>query len=665
MEYATLGKTGLRVSRLGFGCMRLPMKSDREVDRDKAIPLLRRAVKLGVNYFDSAVMYGAGDSQRVIGEALEDVRDKVILSTKNHLYDKTDKAAWWKNLEDSLELMRTDYIDVYHFHDMNYETFERGVAGDDGLYQEMLKAKDQGLIRHIAHSFHGSLESLKKCIDTGLFESITVQYNLLDQSMEEGIAYAAEHHMGIVIMGPVGGGRLGFPSDKAAALVGQVKSTPELALRFVLSNPNVTLALSGMSTMQMLEENVATAAASGALSEQDHREIEAAVQERKELTGLYCTGCNYCMPCPEGVDIPANFTILNLERVFGLTEHARSQYARLTGKAALCRLCGQCLEKCPQNLDIPTRLGEAVAMLDERAGTVGGWGELLGAESADDGKVALKLRFHVKNFCPDAQKDLSVRITPHRNEQVNPGSFQFKAFKPYARRYKDVELLVSSHIEGLSLDTLLETGDARTLEHLHYVLTTAPKVKGYELGAPRLGRSIIHVPSPFHPVHGADQGPKGHSFDFAAAWDDDNLYVWADVDDDLLFPAREPIKGRARADHLRLFLDGRRSSEIGRRARGDGIIDISIYPCVEDPSKSQVIASNDTQVPAIITLTPTGYCVDCAIPWEAFSQVGRPDVIGLDLMQVSHDADGNEALRMTWTGPMRRRPAARGRLLMV
>ena len=180
MQYITLGKTGLKVSRLGFGCMRLPMKTQSEVDRDLAIPMLHRGVELGITYFDTAVGYCSGDSQRVLGEAMEGMRDRIIISTKNHHYDKNDKKGWWKNLEDSLERIRTDHIDIYNYHGMNFERFESAVDGEDGLYREVLKAKELGMIRHICHSFHGTLESLKKCIDTGQFEVVTLQYNLLD-----------------------------------------------------------------------------------------------------------------------------------------------------------------------------------------------------------------------------------------------------------------------------------------------------------------------------------------------------------------------------------------------------------------------------------------------------------------------------------------------------
>ncbi len=619
MEYTTLGKTGLKVSRLGFGCMRLPMESG-SVNRELAIPMLHRAVELGITYFDTAVMYCGGDSQRALGEAMEGMRDKVVLSTKNHHYDKADKAGWWKNLEDSLKFLRTDVIDVYNFHGMNFETYERCVEGDDGLLKEVLKAKEQGMVRHICHSFHGSLQSLKNVIDLGIFESVTLQYNLLDQSLEEGIAYAHEHNVGVTVMGPVGGGRLGFPSDKAAELVGEVKSTPELALRFVLSNPGVCVALSGMSTMQQLEENVATVAKSGGLSEEDHKQIEAAVQERKQLGGLYCTGCNYCMPCPDGVDIPANFEIVNLERIFGLTDHAKSRYAALTGKAALCRLCGKCVEKCPQDLDIPARLAETVAVLDERAGCLTGWSEVLGAEPTADEMLKVRLRYNLKNFTDEAYAKVKVAVQSHGEDQVQPGSFQLSNVKAYARRHKDLEVLVRPPLETLSLDARINFDGASTVEQLHFVMATAERGKRFGLRS-RAGR-VIHVPGAIHPAQAAPGKLKDHGFDFAAAYDDDNLYVWVDVDDDLIYAAKEELIGWKWADRLTIFLDGRKPSVIGRGGYEAGVMSIGIHPSAEEGAEPQVRVSNRSkEVETSVARTATGYRVDCAVPWKVFSQV--------------------------------------------
>lgn len=668
MQYTVLGKTGLKVSRLGFGCMRLPMKSSNEVDRELAIPMLHRAVELGITYFDTAVGYCGGDSQRVLGEAMEAMRDKVVLSTKNPHYVRDDKDGWWKNLNDSLERLRTDHIDVYNFHGMNFERYEAAVDGDDGLYKEVLKAREQGMVRHICHSFHGSLESLKKCVDTGLFESVTLQYNLLDQSLEEGIAYLADHGMGVTVMGPVGGGRLGYPSGKAQEIAGEVKSTPELALRFVLSNPNVCIALSGMSTMQQLEENVATVSETGELSREDHARIEAAVEERKKLAGLYCTGCNYCLPCPDAVDIPANFEILNLERVFGLSEHARSRYAALGGKAALCRQCGKCVELCPQELDIPTRLGEAVALLDERSGSIAGWGEIRGVQSAKDGLVGLKMRYQIKNFTDQDYETVDVKLHAHGEEQISPESFQFNGVKGFARRHKDIELRVATPVDALSIDSLIAFDGSHTFEHLYHILASAYRAPDFGSGSEKPPGPVVHVPGPMHPVHVSEQSLKHHSFDFAVGYDDQSLVVWADVEEDLLYPITERGSGRLRADLLRIFLDGRQSREIGLGGYTDNVMHVSICPPPRGETEPYIRTSREVEVETTVTLTSLGYRLGCRIPWKAFCQErSAPALIGFDLALLSHDAEGKQVLRLSWTGreDQERNTASFGKLLLA
>ncbi len=671
MQYTVLGRTGLEVSRLGFGCMRLPMKSDTQIDRGLAIPMLHRAVELGITYFDTAVGYCAGDSQRVLGEAMESMRDRVVLSTKNHHYDKTDKDGWWRNLNDSLERLRTDHIDVYNFHGMNYERFEAAVDGEDGLYREVLKAKEQGMVRHICHSFHGSLDSLKKCVETGLFESVTVQYNLLDQSLEEGIAFAAEHGMGVVIMGPVGGGRLGYPTGKAQEIAGEVKSTPELALRFVLSNPAVNVALSGMSTMEQLEENVETVANLGELTPEDHRRIEAAVEERKKLAGLYCTGCNYCMPCPDNVDIPANFEILNLDRVFGLSDHARTRYATLGGKAALCRQCGKCVELCPQELDIPARLGEAVSLLDERSGSVAGWGELTGGSAAADGMLSLRLRYHVKNFTESTFSRVRVSLRSHREEQIAPAEFDFSTLKGFGRRHRDITVTTTPPMESLSVDSVVTFDDSHTIEHLSYAVVTASKRAGGKSNDSLLERPaspLVHVPSAIHPVHLSKQGPSAHSYDFALDYDDGSLYLWVEVEDDMKFLAETAPTGRIRADYFRVFFDGRAKDRLGLGGYGDGVFHVTVCPPADSGIDAWVVVSNGEEVSARTERTPFGYILGCAIPWSAFGgDNGAREVMAFDAVLVSHDADGNEQVRLSWTGreQQERDTSTFGRLVLI
>jgi uncharacterized protein len=366
MLYRTLGKTGLRVSQLGFGAMRLPMQGEGKgarVDRDLAIPMMHRAFAAGVNYIDTAVMYCNDDSQRAVGEALRGWRDKIVVSTKNH-YFGADEKEWWGNLVNSLDRLQTDHIDIYNHHGINWKSYTEQVVPRVGKW--MQKAKDQGLIRHICTSFHDAPSVLPRLVDAGYVEVITLQYNLLDRRLEDGIAYAHDKGVGVVVMGPVGGGRLGVRSDVFAELLPQVKRVPELALRFVLSNADVSVALSGMSTMPQVEENLAVASDPLSLTEADRTAIRVHLARLEQMAGLYCTGCGYCLPCDSGVDIPGVFERYNVGRIYGIWDDARKTYRWLQkGKKSgeFCTECGLCLDKCPQLLPIPDLLKEAHAAL--------------------------------------------------------------------------------------------------------------------------------------------------------------------------------------------------------------------------------------------------------------------------------------------------------------
>ncbi|MBC7288975.1 MAG: aldo/keto reductase, partial [Armatimonadetes bacterium] len=280
-----------------------------------------------------------------------------------------------ERLEQSLTNLGVDYIDFYVLvHDVRWQTFEEKFKNPGQGLEAALKAREEGLIHHFTFSSHDTPENIRKLIDTGLFEGMIVQYNLLDRRIEDVIAYAHEKGMGVQVMGPVGGGRLGMPSHRLQSVVPGTTSTVELALRFVISNPHVTTAMSGMSTMEQVEENCRIAANAGPLSEEERLAVLKMLDENKRLAELYCTGCGYCMPCPNGVGIPQCFEAMILEKVWGLTQLAKHRYRHIQEghvkwqdqvvKAAdACVECGQCEEKCPQSIPIIKQLKETHATL--------------------------------------------------------------------------------------------------------------------------------------------------------------------------------------------------------------------------------------------------------------------------------------------------------------
>ncbi|NQU41688.1 aldo/keto reductase [bacterium] len=366
MLYRQLGRTGLKVSQLGFGAMRLPMSGEGDravVNRELAVPMIHRAFEAGVNYIDSAVGYCNHDSQRAVGDALKGWRDKIVVSTKNPDYSG-DEKSWWPNLEHSLERLQVDTIDIYNHHGLNWARWTEVV--EPKISKWMQRAKDQGLIRHICFSTHDTPEGLMKLIDLGYADVVTLQYNILDRKFEDCIAHAHESGMGVVVMGPVGGGRLGESSEVLDSMLPQVKRVPELALRFVLSNPNVSLALSGMSMMQQVEENVQVTTDSTPLSKKDKTIIAEQLERLASMADLYCTGCLYCMPCPSHVNIARIFQLYNQGRVYGIWDHARRAYRSMMnapeGKrsdVSACTECAACETQCPQNIPIRQQLKQA------------------------------------------------------------------------------------------------------------------------------------------------------------------------------------------------------------------------------------------------------------------------------------------------------------------
>ncbi len=372
MQYRDFGNSGVKVSALGFGAMRLPqerIKGKSQIKQEKSVEIIQRAFELGVNYVDTAYNYNEGESELAVGKALKGWRERVYLSTKMPTWIVEKKDDYRCFLEEQLERLKVEYIDFYHFHFLNEDNFKNIVLKYD-LLREARKAKDEGLIKHISFSSHDRPEFMKRIIDIGIFESLLCQYNLLDRSNEEVMAYAKSKGLGVAVMGPVGGGRLASSGILKEILAGSVKSTPELALRFVLANENVSVALSGMGSIRMVEENVRVASLSRPLSNEELQTIETFIKERRKKEEIICNMCEYCQPCPSQVAISRIFELMNYYRVYGLKEYARKQYQDIgmgtldsgekdeREKADACTECGRCEEQCPQKIEIIEKLKE-------------------------------------------------------------------------------------------------------------------------------------------------------------------------------------------------------------------------------------------------------------------------------------------------------------------
>jgi len=378
MIYRDFGKTGKKISAVGFGCMRLPeikiaemteeQKRAREglswyeaqrddsfvVDEEKTIPMLKAAYDAGINYFDTAQFYCHFRSQAALGKAVKLMdRAKVMIATKIPMDEVNGTADFRRMLEMQLKLLDMDYIDFYHFHGISKQRFDEKII-KFGLKKEVQKALDEGIIKHMSFSFHGETKDLPYIVETfEIFSSVLLQYNLLDRSNEKNIDYLAEKGLGVAVMGPVGGGRLSVPSELSEKLLGRNFSTPELALRFVLGNKNVSCAVSGMRDMEMLEKNLEIANIKEPMTADDFKKAALMMEELKKLSDLYCTGCNYCMPCPKEINIPYVFNAYTYHNVYGLTAQAKNMWNSKKGTpVSECTGCKACEEKCPQKIKV-------------------------------------------------------------------------------------------------------------------------------------------------------------------------------------------------------------------------------------------------------------------------------------------------------------------------
>ena len=322
MEYRTLGKTGLQISRMGFGG--IPIQ---KIDKDGTRELMRKLLDAGVNYIDTARGYTV--SEEYLGYALEGIREHFVLATKS--MGRT-KEAMEKDIATSLQNLRTDYIDLYQIHNPNAKALEE-VLAPGGALEALQEAKAQGKIGHIGITLH-SVDLFRQAVDFDWVETIMFPYNIVETQGEDLIAKCAEKNIGFICMKPLAGGAI----DDATT-----------ALRFVASNPNVTVVIPGMAEEKEIAQNVAATANTEPLTAAEQAKI---TEIRDSLGTNFCRRCNYCAPCTAGINIPMMFLIEGYYSRYKLEEWARGRYAGLEKTSADCIGCGVCETRCPYNLPI-------------------------------------------------------------------------------------------------------------------------------------------------------------------------------------------------------------------------------------------------------------------------------------------------------------------------
>ena len=335
MEYRTLGKTGLRISRMGFGG--IPIQ---RIDAEGTKLLLKKMAEQGINYIDTARGYTV--SEEYIGYGLEGLRDKFVLATKSM---SRTKEAMASDIETSLRNLRTDYIDLYQVHNPNMDQLEQ-VTGKGGALEALMEAKDAGKIGHIGITAH-STAVFEKALELDWVETVMFPYNIVESQGEELIRRCAEKKIGFIAMKPLAGGAIEDSS---------------LALRYVCSNPDMTVVIPGMAEISELETNIAACENTAPLSEEEQERIE---NVRGQLGTDFCRRCNYCAPCTVGIDIPSAFLFAGYLQRYNLAEWGKSRYSTLKVKASACIGCGECETRCPYHLPIREKLKQCAKDMGE------------------------------------------------------------------------------------------------------------------------------------------------------------------------------------------------------------------------------------------------------------------------------------------------------------
>jgi len=363
VRYAKFGRLDWKASALGFGCMRLPKTGKPEiVDEPEAIRMIRRAIDGGVNYVDTAWGYHGGASEIVLGKALRDgYRSRVRIATKLPPWEVTTAADFDRLCNTQLKKLQVDHVDLYLLHALGRKTWD--TVHSLGVLEWAERAMADGRIGCLGFSFHDELPVFKEIVDA--YDGWTfcqIQYNYMDESTQagtEGLRYAAGRGLAVVVMEPILGGNLAHPPDAIQRLWDtspRKRTAADWALHWLWNRPEVTVVLSGMTTMEQVEQNLASvdAAAPGAMGAEELELVRHAAETYRALRPIPCTRCDYCLPCPSGVSIPHNLGLYNTAVMYN--QHAGMKRAYLATKeaerASACTECRQCEEKCPQKIVI-------------------------------------------------------------------------------------------------------------------------------------------------------------------------------------------------------------------------------------------------------------------------------------------------------------------------
>ncbi len=365
MQYRAFGKSGERVSALGFGCMRLPLTNPAKpesIDIVQVRKMVDYAIEHGINYYDTAYGYHEQRSEPVMGEILEGLRQKILLATKLPVWFVNEQKDMERLLQEQMRRLRTDYLDMYLLHALNAKSFQSIQSFD--VFSFLDQKKKEGAIRFAGFSFHDELPVFKEIIDAYNWDFCQIQLNYMDTNYQagiEGLHYAASKGIAVIIMEPLKGGKLSLPPASVWEIFqasNRVWSPTEWAFRWLGNFKDVHLILSGMNNQNQLEENVKTfdSVKPQQLTEEDLFVVGKVIDALQSIKSISCTRCLYCMPCPHGVHIPDNFDVYNSAFLFNQKRDSRITYQKFMAerkRASSCIACGECVPKCPQQLPIP------------------------------------------------------------------------------------------------------------------------------------------------------------------------------------------------------------------------------------------------------------------------------------------------------------------------